>query len=466
MLATIGRFFADKFRRLLPDSFIFAILLTFLAAIMAFMFVDAKPFGIVQAWYKGFWILLAFAMQMVLILVTGYAIAISPPAEKFLDWLATKVKSPVAVYGVVTFMGCIFSLISWGWIVLTAFLGRELARRVKKVDYRLLAACVYTAFLPWHGGLSGSIPLVLNTPENFLIKTKVLDAIIPTTTTLLSPMNIVVALGLLIVLPALMIMMRPSDENVVEYDDMVDEEHKAMKPMTVAEEAESLRLAEPNLSDMLNNSVIILVVICLMGLWLLGHHFYTKGFDVNLNIMNFLFIMFGMIFHKTPFRYVVAMKRACSNVSGIVLQFPFYAGIMGIMIYTGLGKAIALWIAGTASVGTFPFISFMIGGIVNIFVPSGGGEWAVVGSTVVEACKNLGATMAPEQLTSFIARCSMAVAYGDAWTNMIQPFWTLAFFPVIAAGTKMQARDIMGYTFVSLLASFFIFAICVTWVPI
>jgi short-chain fatty acids transporter len=173
-----------------------------------------------------------------------------------------------------------------------------------------------------------------------------------------------------------------------------------------------------------------------------------------------------MLCHKTPFRYVIAMKRACSNVSGIILQFPFYAGIMGIMIHTGLGKAIALWIAKAATVGSFPFVAFMIGGIVNIFVPSGGGEWAVVGPTIVEAAKTLGASMPVDQLTSFIARSSMAVAYGDAWTNMIQPFWTLAFFPVIAAGTKMQARDIMGYTFVSLIVSFFIFSIGVLWMPV
>jgi short-chain fatty acids transporter len=466
MLASVGRFFAEKFRRWLPDSFIFAILLTFLAALMAWGFVDAKPFGIVTAWYKGFWILLAFAMQMVLILVTGYAIAISPPAGKFLDWLSTKIKTPVAVYAMVTFMGCIFAFISWGWIVLTAVLGRELAVRVKKVDYRLLAACVYTSFLPWHGGLSGSIPLVLNTPGNFLIKAGVLESTIPTTMTLLSPMNIAVGIGLLVALPALMILMRPSDEHVTEYADMVDEEHKAIKHMSVAEEAESLRLPDKNLSDALNNSLIIQIVICLLGIWYLAWHFSTNGFDINLNVMNFLFIMVGMLCHKTPFRYVIAMKRACSNVSGIILQFPFYAGIMGIMIHTGLGKAIALWIAKAATVGSFPFVAFMIGGIVNIFVPSGGGEWAVVGPTIVEAAKTLGASMPVDQLTSFIARSSMAVAYGDAWTNMIQPFWTLAFFPVIAAGTKMQARDIMGYTFVSLIVSFFIFSIGVLWMPV
>jgi len=465
MIAAIGRFFAEKFRRWLPDSFIFAILLTFIAAILALLFADAKPFQIVQSWYKGFWLLLKFAMQMVLILVTGYALAISPPVTKFLDWLATKVKTPVAVYGVVTFVGCIFTSISWGWVVLTAVLGRELALRVKKVDYRLIAACVYIAVLPWHGGLSGSIPLMLNTPGNFLIKAGILDSTIPTTVTLLSPMNIVCMIALILLLPLLIILMRPSDEHVEEFADICEPGAAAAKAVTVAEEAESLRLPSKNLSDLLNNSLIIQIIISILGLWYLVWHFSTKGFDINLNIMNFLFIILGMIAHKTPFRYVIAMKRACSNVSGIVLQFPFYAGIMGIMIYTGIGKAIALWIAGGASVGTFPFISFLIAGIVNIFVPSGGGEWAVIGPTIVEAAKTLGSSMPAEQLTSFIAKSSMAVAYGDAWTNMIQPFWTLTFLPIIGAGTKMQARDIMGYTFVGLLGSFIIFAICILFIP-
>jgi len=466
MIATFGRFFAEKFRRWVPDSFIFAIILTLIASVMALLFVGAKPFAIVQSWYKGFWVLLAFAMQMILILVTGFAIAISPPAEKFLDWLSKKVKTPVAVYGVVTFAGLIFSMISWGWIVLTAVLAREMARRVKRVDYRLLAACVYSSNLGWHGGLSGSIPLVLNTPNNFLIQAKVLEMTIPTTITLLNPMNIVVNLSLLIALPVLMILMKPSDNHVTELADMVDEEHKAVRPMTVEEEANSLKLPDKNFSDALNSSVLLQLLIVIAGFWFLVHHFVTKGFDINLNIMNFLFIIVGMLAHKTPLRYLVAMKRSCSNISGIVLQFPFYAGIMGIMIHTGLGKAIAVWIAGFATLGSYPFIAFLIGGIVNIFVPSGGGEWAVIGQPILEAAKTLGASLPQEQFTAFLARSSMAVAYGDAWTNMIQPFWTLAFLPVMAAGTKMQARDIMGYTFVSLIVSFFIYAICVTWLPI
>jgi short-chain fatty acids transporter len=464
MLSKFGSFFADNFRKWLPDSFIFAILLTFIAGILAFFWVDAGIFDIIKAWYKGFFILLAFAMQMVLILATGYAIAISPPAAKGIDWLASKTKTPAMVYLVVTAVGCIFAFISWGWIVLTAVLGRELAARVKKVDYRLLAACIYASLLPWHGGLSGSVPLLINTPENFLIKQGILTDIIPTTITLASPMNIVTQLALLITLPILMLLMKPREDKVVEYKDL-REGGELAKDLTVAEEAEGLRLPFKNISDGLNSSRIVQGVLSLMGLSYIIWHFATKGFDLNLNIMIFIFIIVGMIFHMTPVRYGVAMKRSCSNVSGIVLQFPFYAGIMGIMIHTGLAKAIALWIASAASVGSYPFISFVIGSVVNIFVPSGGGEWAVVGPTIVEAAKQLGANMSPEMLTDFIARASMAEAYGDACTNMIQPFWTLTFLPVVAAGVKLQARDFMGYTFIACIWSAIVFAICVTWLP-
>jgi len=467
MLGSIGTFFAERFRRWLPDSYIFALILTLIAALWALFAVDVGPVKIAEAWYKGFWILLKFAMQMVLILVTGYAIAISPIASRFIDWIASRIKSPMWVYASILFVGQIFSLISWGWIVLTAVLARELSLRVKGVDYRLAAAAVYAAFLPWHGGLSGSIPLVLNTPENFLIKAGVLSEIIPTTITLGSPMNIVVSLALLFTLPMLFMMMRPSEDKIQTFDDL-REGDAPTNPITVEDEAESLCLPDRCISDMLNSSWIISGLVVIMGLYIIVSHFYAKGFDINLNIMNFLFIILGMIAHKTPIRYVVAMKRACANVSGIILQFPFYAGIMGIMIYTGLGKQVATSLAAATSPGSFPFVAFLTGGLLNIFVPSGGGEWAVVGQPIVEAAKTVAANagMTAEATQAFIAKVSMSVGYGDSWTNMIQPFWTLAFFPIVAAGSSLQARDIMGYTFVAMLWSLIIFGLGVTFLPV
>ena len=467
MLAKIGTFFADRFRRWLPDSFIFALILTLIAAVWALFTMNVGPVKIAAAWYKGFWNLLSFAMQMVLILVTGYTIAISPIASRFIDWLAARIDKPVAVYVTIMIAGQIFSLISWGWIVLTAVLARELAVRVKGVDYRLTAAAVYATFLPWHGGLSGSIPLVINTPGNFLIKAGVLSEIIPTTLTLGSIMNIGINLALLVTLPLLFMLMRPEEANIQTFDDLREGEAPS-KTLTVEEEADSLRLPERCISDLLNASWIINLLIVLMGAYIIVAHFWNKGFDLNLNIMNFVFIILGMLAHKTPIRYVVAMKRACANVSGIILQFPFYAGIMGIMIYTGLGKQVATSLAAATSPGSYPFVSFLIGGFLNIFVPSGGGEWAVVGQPIVEAAKTVAAHagLTAPATQAFLGKVSMSVAYGDSWTNMIQPFWALTFLPIVGAGSRLQARDIMGYTFVAMLWSFVIFALGVSFLPV
>ena len=314
MLANIGRFFAEKFRRLIPDSFVFALLLTVFSGGLALIMGDSMtPFKVIQAWYQGFWDLLRFAMQMILILVTGYAIALSPPAARLIDMLASRIRTPAMVYVAVVIMGCMFSMISWGLIVLTAVLGRELALKVRRVDYHLLAACVYTTMLPWHGGLSGSVPLLLNTPNNFLIETGVLTSTISTTMTLGSTMNMVCILLLLVTLPFIMVLMRPSSDRARTHNDLKERDLQVMEP-TVSEEAEMLRLPDRNLSDGLNNSFLIQLIMCLAGLWFLVWYFMTRGFDANLDIMNFLFIIIGLICHRTPARYGIAMKRSCKNV--------------------------------------------------------------------------------------------------------------------------------------------------------
>ena len=219
MLGSVGVFFAERFRRWLPDSFILALLLTLIAAVWAFVTMNVGPVRIAEAWYKGFWSLLEFAMQMVLILVTGYAIAISPVAIRFIDWLAGRIHKPLFVYAGVLFVGQIFVFFSWGWIALTAVLARELSRRVEGVDYNLTAAAVYASLLPWHGGMSGSIPLVINTPDNFLIEAGILDSIIPTTLTLGSTTNLVINLSLLLTLPILFMMMCPSGDKIRTFDE-------------------------------------------------------------------------------------------------------------------------------------------------------------------------------------------------------------------------------------------------------
>jgi short-chain fatty acids transporter len=202
-----------------------------------------------------------------------------------------------------------------------------------------------------------------------------------------------------------------------------------------------------------------------MGLSYLALHFARRGFELDLNIMIFAFLMFGLLLHRTPIRYVTAMARACSNISGIVFQYPFYAGIMGIMMATGLGKATAVWMASRVTLEALPPAAYVLGAAVNFSIPSAGGEWAVIGPPLVEAVRELAGPAGTGAINAHVARVAMAVAYGESLTNLLQPFFLLTVLPVMGAGVRLQARDLMGYVFVPFLALFVLIGTAVAVMP-
>jgi len=447
----------------LPDPFVFAVVLTVVTALTAMAWMGTGPEEILTGWYNGFWMLLEFGMQMVLIIATGYAIALSPLVARVIDRLATRITRPGSVYLTVLIAGGFLNLVSWGWMVLAAVLGRELAIRVRGVHYPFLIACAFFSSGAWVTGLSSSIPLLLNTPGNFLIEAGLLPTTIPVTETLGSPLNLTVMAVWLIVGPAVMWFLRPRS-TAIELDDLRTGSEVA-KETTVAEEAEGLRSSEPNVSDKLNNSAIGQLVVVAMGLGYIVLHFARQGFDLNLNIMIFIFLILGLLLHRTPIRYVVAMGRACSNISGIVFQYPFYAGIMGIMMATGLGKAMAGWMASFVTLKTLPVAGFLLGGAVNFSIPSAGGEWAVVGPPLVEAIRELAGPVGIGEFNRHVARVAMAVAYGESLTNLLQPFYLLIILPIMGVGIRIQARDVVGYYFVPFLCLTTIIGLLVGFFP-
>jgi len=463
LLVRIAKLSTDLVRRWLPDPFVFAVLLTIITAVTAMLWVGAGPVEVLTGWYDGIWMLLEFGMQMVLILATGYAIALSPPVARLIDRLALKVNRPGAVYLTVLVGGAVLTLVSWGWVVLTAVLGRELATRVRGINYPYLVACAFYSSGAWVVGLSSSIPLLLNTPGNFLIDAGLLPTTIPMGETLGSPLNLTVMAVYLVGGPTIMYLLRPRG-TAVEIDDLRIESG-GVRDTTVAEEADGLRASEPILSDRLNNSAILQLFVVAMGLAFIVLYFFRRGFDLNLNIMIFSFLMFGMLLHQTPIRYVVAMGRACSNISGIVFQYPFYAGIMGIMLATGLGKAVAVWMASLVTLKTLPAAAFLLGGVVNFSIPSAGGEWAVIGPPLVDAVRELAGPVGTAELNHLVGRIAMAVAYGESLTNLLQPFFLLTVLPVMGVGVRIQARDIVGYFFVPFLLLFTIIGLLVSFFP-
>lgn len=465
MLTKFGEVSTKLFEKYMPNAFVFAMLLTIFTGFIAFIWLDASPMEIIKGWYDGFYSLLEFGMQIVLIIITGFAIALSPFINKGIDKLTIRLKTPRQVYLMVVLVGTLLSLISFGWIVITCVLARELAMRVKGVNYPFLVACVYFSGGSWVTGLSSSIPLLLGTENNYLIEAGILTDIIPTTFTLGSALNFAMMALYVLFAPLMIILLIPKTKNIKQLEDML-EDKTAQKELSIKDEAIGLNLSYKSVSDKLNNGVLLLSCIVLMGLSYIIYHFYTNGFQLNFNIMIFIFLMIGLALHKTPMRYVIAMKRSSSNVSGILYQYPFYAGIMGIMLYTGLGEKLAEIMASVATIDTYPFFAYLTGGVINFAIPSAGGEFAVVGPSIIEAVKVIGEGLPTNEVTAMVSRASLSIAYGESLSNVLQPFYLLLVFPIMGKGIKIQARDVMGYLVLPFIVFFIIQSILVIWMPL
>lgn len=465
MIAKLGEKFTYLFLKYMPNAFVFAILLTIITGICAFIWLDATPLKIIQSWYDGFFDLLEFGMQIVLIIITGFSIALSPTIKKGIDKLTIFINNPKQVYFLVVMIGALLSLISFGWIVITCVLARELALRVKGINYPFLIACVYISFGNWVSGLSSSIPLLLNTEKNYLIKTGVLTDTISTSYTLGSPLNMAMIVLFIIIAPLFMLLLAPKKKSGKGLNDLLETKENT-KAISIKAEALSLKLPFKSVSDTLNNSRFLQLIIVIMGLTYIIFHFSTKGFNLNFNIMIFIFLIVGLFLHKTPMRYVIAMKRSCSNISGILFQYPFYAGIMGIMLYTGLGAKLGEVLASLATIDSYPFYAYVTGAVVNFAIPSAGGEFAVVGPSIINAVKEIGVGLPQEEITAMISRASLSIAYGESLSNLLQPFYLLLVFPIMGKGINIQARDVMGYLVIPFIVFFIVQAILVTWMPL
>ncbi|EGA88449.1 short chain fatty acid transporter [Planococcus donghaensis MPA1U2] len=425
----ITRFSNNLMERYLPDPFLFVIILTVVVFGLGLGLTDSSPLQMVAFWGEGFWALLAFSMQMVLVLVTGFVLASSPIFKKGLGKLASFAKSPGSAILWVTIVSLAASWINWGFgLVIGALFAKELAKRVENVDYRLLIASAYSGFLIWHAGFSGSIPLSIAT-EGHPFADKI--GIIPTSETIFSSYNLIIVVALLIIVPLLNRMMMPKKEETVTVDP------KVLVEPTV-EELPTKENMTP--AERLENSWILSMVIGILGIAFIAYYFANNGFALTLDLVNFMFLFLGILFHGTPRKYLNAVQEAVKGAGAIIVQFPFYAGMMGMMTASGLAAVISEAFVSISTVDTFPLFAFLSAGLVNFFVPSGGGQWAVQAPIMLEAAEMLG---------SEPAKVAMAVAWGDAWTNMIQPFWAL---PALAiAGLK--AKDIMGFCVIVLVVS-------------
>ncbi|MBA1275861.1 short-chain fatty acid transporter [Stutzerimonas azotifigens] len=421
-------------QRFLPSPFVFALLLSFIVLVTSMLSTGQGLPAMAAHWGNGFWNLLSFTMQMALILVTGHALARAPMVNRLLDRLARVPRTPSQAIITVTLVGLAGAWINWGFgLVIGAVFARALARQVRGVDYPLLVAAAYSGFLIWHGGFSGSIPLSLASGGADLERMSggVITAPIGVGQTLFAPFNLIIIAVLVVGLPLLNWAMQPKQPTVADPVQLAEPE-----PAELPRETATQRLDDSRILGLLT---VALAVIFFVG------YFASSGFVLSLNIVIMLFLFAGLALHGTPERYTRAVQESIGGISGIVIQFPFYAGIMGMMVGANaegisLGRQVTDTFVAWSSADSFPVLAFLSAGLVNIFVPSGGGQWAVQGPIMLPAGAALG--VAPEVT-------AMAIAWGDAWTNMIQPFWALPLLGIAGLG----ARDIMGYCLITLVFS-------------
>ena len=186
--------------RWLPDAFLFAIILTIVTFVGSMIGTKQSPIELVNAWGndKGMWGLLSFSMQMALVLVLGSAMASAKVCKKALGSIASLAKDKKSAIVVTTFVSTICCWLNWGFgLIAGALLAKEVARRVRDVDYALLIASAYSGFVIWHAGISGSIPLQISTGS------EILGVVyqVPTSQTIFHPMNLLMVGVILVLMP-------------------------------------------------------------------------------------------------------------------------------------------------------------------------------------------------------------------------------------------------------------------------
>lgn len=422
--------------RYVPDPLVIAVCLSFFTLSIAFIWgnqsVQYQPIPLLELWSGGLWKFSNFAMQMCLVLITGHALASSPTVRLSVNYLTRLVSSTSQAITLTALTAMTAGLINWGLgLIVGAFMVREVglccAQQKIKVHYPLLGAAGYTGLLVWHGGLSGTAPLKVTQLKD-LQELNLNQGTIPLNETLLSSTNLILLAGLFVLVPLFLHFMSPSKQSSQEATNWLKHVGSSSfeEPETNAQQpTPSQRIEE---SRWLGLTLGFLILLCTLIQVL------VQGVShLDLDRINLFTLGLGLSLHPSLKSYAQAASEAVRSCSGIILQFPLYAGIMVVMSGAGLTTMLAQFMSEIATSESLASLTFLSAGLINLLVPSGGGQWAVQGPLVLSSAQALNAPL---------GKAVIAFAHGDAWTNLLQPFWAL---PLLAI-TQLKARELVGYT--------------------
>lgn len=431
-LARLGISARRGFGRVVPDPFAIAVFLT-IGVMVTALASGRAPLDVLRDWGGGgLWKLLKFTMQMCTMLVLGTALAAAPAVQRGLAAVARWAGSPRSLVALVSGSSIVLSLLNWSLgLIGGALLAREAGKVARQhgwaLHFPLVCAAGYSGLMTWHGGFSGSAPLKAATTagmeEVLGVELAARAGAIPLTESILGPLNLLVSGGLLVLGPLVFWLLTPREGQ---------DPGSAMAPDEVAPTSSESPVPPQDAIERIERSSVVVWLLALPMAAALGLILADRGIGrLDFDTVNLALWCAALILHGRPARFVAACEQGVRSCTGIILQFPLYAGIMGMMGGAGLSSALSRWFA-EAGAGAFTVVGFLAAGLLNLLVPSGGGQWAVQGPILVEGALELGVP---------VSDAMMAMAYGDQWTNMLQPFWAL---PLLAI-TGARARDIIGY---------------------
>lgn len=432
--------------RWVPDAFIFALLATVTVFVAALALTPSTLPQVVDAWGNGFWDLIPFTLQMSLIIITGHVLATSAPMGRVIRNIATWPATPRGAVALVTFFALVSSWFNWGFsLIFSAVLAREVARRVEGVDYRALAAASFLGLGSiWAQGLSGSAALQMATPGALQPQIRdivshggvVPGGIIPFRDTIFLWQSLVSVLVEIVIVTAVMWMATPPASRA-----------KTARHLGVdlgrSELPDPPPLPQPlPPGARLEHSPLLMVLVVGAGVFYLARYFMRAPEPlnaINLNVLNLAFLLVGFFLHRTPARLMYAVQAATPAVWGVILQFPFYAGIAAVITATHLNDRMANAFVSISTPTTYPAVVALYSAVLGVFVPSGGSKWVIEAPYVMAAA---------HELKVHLGWMVAAYDLGEALANLVQPFWMLPILGMFG----LRARDVMGYTFIVFLA--------------